>query len=291
MIQDKVDAVDLNLGCPQGIAKKGFYGSFLQDEWDLIYDMLSTLHINLTVPVCAKIRVFEDKQKTLAYAKHVCSTGISILSVHGRTREMKGQWTGMADWDIIREIRQVIPPEIVMFANGNIQFHGDVERCLEQTGVDGVMSAEGHLHNPAIFIDRFGGVDTRHPRIDVLGREYLEIVKELDDPLSNVVVKGHLFKLFHAAFGLQENIDLRNSLGTAKGEEDFEGIVSEFEKRIEQAIAKNPAVENGVVPWYRCQAYIRPNPGPRPEKKRKTKADTTESSSEVVVDKAVEVTA
>ena len=292
MIQHKVDAVDLNLGCPQGIAKKGFYGSFLQDEWDLIYDMISTLHINLTVPVCAKIRVFDDKEKTLAYAKHVCSAGVSILTVHGRTREMKGQWTGMADWDIIREIRQVIPREIVMFANGNIQFHGDVERCLEATGVDGIMSAEGQLHNPAIFMDRFGSMDVRHPRIDVLAKEYLTIVRELDDPLSNVVVKGHLFKIFHAAFGLEENRDLRNSLGKAKEAGDWDIIVSELEKRVEEAIEKNPEIgESGAVPWYRCQAYIRPDPGPRPEKKRKIKPDATTEGPGVVVDKTVEVTA
>src|SRR5450432_201862 len=48
------DAVDLNLGCPQGIARKGKYGAFLQEDQDLVYKLINQLHIHLSVPVTAK---------------------------------------------------------------------------------------------------------------------------------------------------------------------------------------------------------------------------------------------
>lgn len=158
------DAVDLNLGCPQGIARKGKYGAFLQEDQDLIYNLINKLHTELNVPVTAKIRVLETKEKTLAYAQKVLSAGASILTVHGRTRDMKGHKTGLADWKMIRFLRESLPKETVLFANGNILRKEDIERCLKETGADAVMSAEGNLYDPAIFAEP--------PAVGQEGREY-----------------------------------------------------------------------------------------------------------------------
>lgn len=40
-VEDQVDAVDLNFGCPQRIAKRGRYGAFLMDDLDLVSGLLN----------------------------------------------------------------------------------------------------------------------------------------------------------------------------------------------------------------------------------------------------------
>ncbi|KAL2188853.1 FMN-linked oxidoreductase [Thermothelomyces heterothallicus CBS 203.75] len=183
------DAVDLNLGCPQNIAKKGRYGSFLQEDQELIHQLIKTLHENLEIPVTAKIRILETKEATLKYAQNVLSAGASILTVHGRLREQKGHLTGLADWEMIRYLRDNLPPETVLFANGNILQHEDVEKCLAATGADGVMSAEGNLSNPGIFAPPppvgqeprgyWRGKDGKGGwRVDEVFRRYLDIIHQ-----------------------------------------------------------------------------------------------------------------
>lgn len=158
------DAIDLNLGCPQGIARRGNYGAFLQEDWDLIYKLINKLHQNLDIPVTAKMRILESKEKTLEYAQMILSAGASIITVHGRQRDQKGHKTGLADWSVLRYLRERLPPDTVILANGNILRHEDIDRCLDETRADGVMSAEGNLHDPTIF--------AKSPDIGSEGREY-----------------------------------------------------------------------------------------------------------------------
>lgn len=181
------DAVDLNLGCPQGIAKKGHYGAFLQEDWDLVYRLINKLRINLNVPVTAKMRILETKERTLEYAKVILSAGASIITVHGRQREQKGHKTGLADWSVIRYLREKLPPDTVIFANGNVLRHEDLQTCLAETGADGVMSAEGNLYDPTIFAEPpamgneageyWRGRDGKGGyRMDAVFRRYLDII-------------------------------------------------------------------------------------------------------------------
>lgn len=208
------DAVDLNLGCPQGIARKGRYGSFLQESPNLIHSLVSKLAKELDIPVTAKMRILNTKEDTLRYARLLLDAGASWIAVHGRRREQKGHETGLADWSVIRYLRDQLPKDTVIFANGNVLGHNDLERCLQVTGADGVMSAEANLYDPGLFAGEEGrmlGEQTGEYwkardgnggwRMDAVMRRYLDIlyryILEKEPPKRNPLsspgdADGHL---------------------------------------------------------------------------------------------------
>ncbi len=261
LVEDKCDAVDINLGCPQGIAKKGFYGSYLQDEWDLISRIVKKLHENLKVPVTCKIRVFPDVEKTLRYAKMLEESGCQLLTVHGRTREQKQQATGLADWEQIRRVKESL--SIPIFSNGNILFHEDIERCLEYTKCDGVMTAEGNLYNPFIF-------EPGHPEMTQVCREFMEMIEKHGGIASHV--RGHFFKIMRPA--LQIHTSFRERLGTAHGLDEIFLIARELIEMVEkgynaakEAGKEREGMDEGKIPYWFCQPYIRPLPVKEPVKR------------------------
>jgi len=220
-VEKTCDAVDINFGCPQRIAKSGRYGAFLMDDLPLIYQLVKILHENLSIPVFCKIRIFPELEKTLEYAKMIESAGCQLLVVHGRTREMKGINAGLADWNIIKKIKETV--KIPVISNGNIQTYQDVVRCLAATKADGVMSAEGILRNPALFselaVDRFQ-----------LVYEYLEMCEKYTTP--DIWMKSHVCRILLDY--ISEFHELRDKMYQYRGVAKLRETVQEIETIVKE---------------------------------------------------------
>ena len=196
------------------------------------------------IPITCKIRVFADEQRTVEYAKMIERSGAYLLTVHGRTREMKGQFTGLADWNIIKRVKEQV--RIPVFANGNIQTFQDAQACLEFTKADGIMSAEGLYSNPALF-------SALHIPCWTLIDEYLEIVRR--HPKTVAYEKNHLFRMANMTLQLAENADLREKLGRTFKLEQFQAISTELRRRYELTEDQRVPMSNQPLPHYLTQPY------------------------------------
>jgi nifR3 family TIM-barrel protein len=140
------DIIDINMGCPVPKVTKCDAGARWLLDPNKIYDMVSAVVEAVDKPVTVKMRIGWDDEHVYAVqnAQAVERAGGSAVSVHGRTREQL--YTGKANWDIIRDVKQAV--SIPVIGNGDVFSPEDAKRLLEHTGCDGVMIGRGALGNP-----------------------------------------------------------------------------------------------------------------------------------------------
>ncbi|WP_338553864.1 tRNA dihydrouridine synthase DusB [Paenibacillus sp. KS-LC4] len=144
--QTNADIIDINMGCPVPKVTNCDAGARWLLDPNKIYEMVSAVVEAVDKPVTVKMRIGWDDEHIYAVenARAVERAGGKAVSVHGRTREQ--QYTGVANWDIIREVKQAV--SIPVIGNGDVFSPEDAKRLLEHTGCDGVMIGRGALGNP-----------------------------------------------------------------------------------------------------------------------------------------------
>ena len=143
------DILDINMGCPVGKIVNNGDGSALMRDLPLASRVIEAVVKAVNVPVTVKFRKGWDEKSVncVEFARMAEQSGAAAIAVHGRTRAQ--QYSGCADWDAIRAVRQAV--SIPVIANGDVAVPEDAVRILEYTGADGAMIGRGALGDPWIF--------------------------------------------------------------------------------------------------------------------------------------------
>ncbi|KAJ3799948.1 FMN-linked oxidoreductase [Lentinula aff. detonsa] len=152
-IQDLCDAIDLNLGCPQEVARDGHFGAYLlgQKDWPVVENIVSCMAQSFRVPVSTKLRLCQPSSKTVELAERLEASGSSWITLHARTVSSRRRRQGAADLSEIKRLKQSESLTIPVVSNGNVRVFNDLAQNLEYTGADGLMVGETLLGNPCIF--------------------------------------------------------------------------------------------------------------------------------------------
>ena len=187
---DNIIYVDLNLGCPQRSAYLGHFGSYLlspppSPDRSLVTSIVRAAanDSEIRFPISCKVRLLDSVEESVELVNDLFDAGASLVAVHGRfratwERDGKGARDGPANMDWIGRIckeccgseRASGQRQRLLVANGNVITYDDVVKNLEETGCEGVMSAEGILDNPALFF----------PALEVTVKKWRKLRKKVD---------------------------------------------------------------------------------------------------------------
>ena len=141
--------LDINMGCPVPKIVGNGEGAALMKNPLLAGQIIEAVVKAVGKPVTVKIRKgFDEEHVNAVEMAHVAQeSGAAAVAVHGRTREQF--YSGKADWDIIRQVKQAV--SIPVIGNGDVVDGESALALLQQTGCDGIMIGRACQGNPWIF--------------------------------------------------------------------------------------------------------------------------------------------
>jgi tRNA-dihydrouridine synthase B len=153
--------IDINMGCPaKKVCNKWAGSALMQDEalaTQIIQAVVQAAQIH-GVPVTLKMRTGwnADNKNAINIARAAQDAGVSMLTVHGRTREQG--YAGCAEYDTIAAVKAAVSIPVV--ANGDITSPQKAQQILDYTKADAVMIGRAAQGRPWIFREIVHYLDT-----------------------------------------------------------------------------------------------------------------------------------
>ncbi|MDO5302170.1 MAG: tRNA-dihydrouridine synthase [Tissierellia bacterium] len=205
--------LEVNMGCPAPKIVKTGAGSALLNEPETVREILKILVAESPIPVAIKIRkgFLEGEETGLKIAEIAQEEGVSLITVHGRSRE--AYYRGKSDRAFIGKVISSV--DLPVFANGDIATLEDVLE-FQNMGARGMAIGRGALGRPQLFAQLKGALeglpfqDTPPGELLALAKkQLLWTVEEKGDRLGVLEMRKHLI---HYMKGLREAKALRDEL-------------------------------------------------------------------------------